>query len=114
MELLEMPPQDKINEIFTILRPAIEFGIEITLGPFYDGGRMFSVGLNTGAKSSCDLVVEDGVIIAKMRYGETAVIEDFRDVLAAVHSCGHRRSYFAHDWLMLLEEEGFKCPLGPC
>lgn len=63
--------------------------------------------LNTGMKSHCHLYEKDGVTKADMRYDETAIIEDYEDILSAVVGCLHSRGYLNCNWHTLLSNEGY-------
>ncbi len=94
-------------EIIKLILPAIKHGAELSLGITEDGSPM--VNLNTGAKSHCHLTMgQDGVIIAKMRYGKEEKVESWQDVCFAVSSCRLGRPYFSLDWSELLEKEGIQ------
>ncbi len=90
-----------MEKIIEILQPALDHGITIGLEK-YDGKLGFN--LNTQAKSDCVLVDEGDAIVAYMRYGDTAIIEDFNDVLYTVNKCKHGRDYISLHWQELINK----------
>jgi hypothetical protein len=53
------------------------------------------IDLQTGMKSDLHIYFEDGVYIAKMRYGEQRILEDFSDLHYAIKSCTHGRDFMS-------------------
>lgn len=94
-----------MNNIFNIVESLVKEGIEVTL-QWDEDKKAIRYDLNTGMKSHCHLVEVNDTVIAEMRYGKTAIIEDYQDVLSEVKGCMCGRDYLNSSWLTLLLREG--------
>lgn len=108
-EINEDQLREDAMKLTALLVPAFDAGCPVELK--VKDGKMIA-NLNTGAKSYCHLANIDGQVKALMRYGKVETITSFEDVLLAVHSCGHGRSFFDQKWEALLLERGYTSPRG--
>lgn len=78
---------------------ATENGMTLSLHKDY-------IDIETGMKSHLHLHYEDGVYVAKMRYGESKVIDNFFDLYLSVRNCEHGRDFMGSN-IANLYENGF-------
>lgn len=91
-----------MSKIFDLLEDAMNYGVEVTVTLNTEGQLVHN--LNTGAKSSAELVEVDGVIWAYGRYGTNEVIEDIPDLYSFVDNCKCGRDYMNQSWVDVIRE----------
>jgi hypothetical protein len=102
--------QTTVNDVIGWLEPAINAGEHITLSR--DENGIYCINLETLAKAECILTICNNKVVAHMRYGATADITSFNDILVAVHGCAHGQSYFNFNWLEVFKTYGMSDPRG--
>jgi|AntRauTorcE11897_2_1112592.scaffolds.fasta_scaffold61752_2 hypothetical protein len=92
----------KLEEAIEMLKPVMEYGVEITIRYCEAGG--FDLNLNTQAKSECALKFVDDKIMAHMRYDIIKEINTLEDIKDAVLDCLCGRDYMHMGWSNFIED----------
>lgn len=98
-----------LTQLLTILAPALKHGCIFELSCDDD---VYTIDLNTRAKSQCIIKIEDGKFVAYRRYGKQDEFTNFDELIEIVHECAHGRSYFDSGWLAVFQEFQMENPCG--
>lgn len=93
-----------LEELVTMLIPLIIKGVNINV---YHSKDIPQINLNTMAKSSCILTLEDGKVYANRRYGRKDEVTDLDHLIELVSECDHGRGYFDSNWVRIIKEAGW-------
>ncbi len=92
------------DKFWKLIKELIDIGVVIELHKDKD---KLTADLQTGMKSHCYLVEGEDKIVAEMRYDQSVEVNSVEDVLDAVRSCMHGKTYLSSHWLDILNRVGF-------